>query len=76
MIYTDSVHLVGDKLQELHAFAQLVGLKRQWFQDHPHHPHYDITTPRMLRKALSTNMVTTISAKQLLKLLRKKEREK
>lgn len=68
MIYTDGIHLVGDNLRELHAFAQSVGLKPQWFQYHPNHPHYDITTSRMLRKILSTNIVTIISTKQLLKL--------
>jgi len=66
MIYTDNVHLVGDNLQELHIFAQSVGLKRQWFQEHSHHPHYDITTSRMLRKILSKDIVVRISTKQLL----------
>lgn len=67
MIYTDSVHLVGDSTRELHAFARSVGLKRQWFQDHKHHPHYDITTARMLKKILNTGKTTTISSKSLLK---------
>jgi len=66
MIFTDNVHLTGDSLQELHIFAQSVGLKRQWFQEHPHHPHYDITTSRMLRKILSRDTVVRISTKQLL----------
>lgn len=42
MVYTDGIHLVADSLDELHAFAQKIGLKREWFQDHPKHPHYDI----------------------------------
>lgn len=66
MIYTDNVHLTGDSLRELHTFAQSVGLRREWFQDHPHHPHYDITTPRKLRKVLSRDTVVRISTKQLL----------
>ena len=73
MIYTDGVHLVGDTLQELHIFARSVGLKREWFQEHRRHPHYDITTSRKLRKILDTNMVTIISTKRL---LRKFDREK
>jgi len=69
MIYTDGVHLVVDGLEEeLHLFAQSVGLKRQWFQDHSHHPHYDITTSRMLRRILSRDTVVRVSTKQLLKL--------
>ncbi|GAH44695.1 unnamed protein product [marine sediment metagenome] len=68
MIYTDKVHLVGDTLQELHDFAKFIGLKREWFQDHPRHPHYDITTSRMLKKILAHKIIR-ISSKQLLKKL-------
>lgn len=42
MVYTDGIHLVADSLDELHEFADKIGLKREWFQDHPSHPHYDI----------------------------------
>lgn len=53
MIYTDNVgHMVADSLEELHDFAKELGLKREWFQDHPRHPHYDLTTQRMRNKAL------------------------
>jgi len=67
MIYTDGTHLVGDSLQELHRFARSVGLKKEWFQEHPRHPHYDITTPRKLRKILNTNRVTMVSKRQIAK---------
>lgn len=70
MIYTDGVHLIAGNLQELHIFAKSVGLKRQWFQERSHHPHYDITTSRMLRRILSRDMVVKVSIKQLLKLSR------
>ena len=41
-------HLVSDSLdpQELHRFAQMCGLKREWFQHDPrfpHRDHYDVT---------------------------------
>jgi len=73
MIHTDGVHLMGDNLQELHLFAISVGLKRQWFQDHPQHPHYDITTSRMLKRILSRSEVGfRMSTKQLLKLTGKR----
>ncbi len=35
-------HMVADTLDELHTFAAGIGLKREWFQDHPDHPHYDL----------------------------------
>jgi hypothetical protein len=41
MIYTDGVRLVANTLEELHAFALRLGLRREWFQDH-RHPHYDL----------------------------------
>lgn len=36
-------HLVADTLDELHTFADDLGLKRTWFQGHASYPHYDIT---------------------------------
>lgn len=42
MVYTDGVHLIADSVDELHTFAQKIGLKHSWFQNHPKHPHYDI----------------------------------
>lgn len=38
-------HLFTDQpdLTELHALAARIGLRRAWFQDHPRHPHYDVT---------------------------------
>jgi len=70
MIYTDGIHLMGDSSKELHDFAKLMGLKREWFQDHPYHPHYDITTSRKLRKILAQDQVVRISSKQLLKKIK------
>ena len=36
-------HLWADSLDELHAFARRIGLKRDWFQNRPNFPHYDVT---------------------------------
>ncbi|MEJ7730498.1 MAG: DUF4031 domain-containing protein [Polyangiaceae bacterium] len=39
-----SCHLTTDgDLEELHAFAARIGMRRAWFQDHPTAPHYDLT---------------------------------
>lgn len=35
----------GD-LEELHALAARIGLKRSWFQAHASTPHYDLTPSR------------------------------
>lgn len=42
MIFTDGTHLISTCLDELHTFAKKIGLKRQWFQQHDKHPHYDL----------------------------------
>jgi len=70
MIYTDGTHLIGDSLEELHEFAQGVGLKREWFQDHPRHPHYDLTTLRMARKVVKAG-AELVSPKNLMKIYRR-----
>lgn len=41
-----SCHMYADTLDELHAMALRVGLKRSWFQNSPTLPHYDLTEGR------------------------------
>ncbi|WP_084530736.1 DUF4031 domain-containing protein [Burkholderia sp. WSM2232] len=36
-------HLVADSLDELHRFADSLGLKRGWFEAQASLPHYDVT---------------------------------
>ena len=70
MIYTDHMgHLVSDtSLDELHAFANRLGLRRQWFQGLPEHrhPHYDLTTPKARSRALNAGAVL-VDPRQLLR---------
>lgn len=51
-------HLVADSLDELHAFAARIGLRRSWFQNHASFPHYDITTD-VRERALRTGAVAS-----------------
>jgi hypothetical protein len=37
---SDDLSVVG--LEELHRFAVSIGLRREWFQNHHNHPHYDL----------------------------------
>ena len=70
MIYTDGVHLVTDSLpDELHGFAESLGLKREWYQGESRYPHYDLTTPRMVKKALFYG-AKKVTSKELVKILK------
>jgi hypothetical protein len=42
-------HLTADTLEELHAFAAKLGMKREWFQDKVDRPHYDLTPGKRLQ---------------------------
>ena len=44
-----SCHMYADTLDELHALAKSIGLKRAWFQDKDKLPHYDLVATK--RKA-------------------------
>jgi hypothetical protein len=43
----ESCHMTTDgDMEELHRFAEQIGMRRSWFQDHPILPHYDLTPSR------------------------------
>lgn len=45
-----SCHLTADTIEELHAFAARIGLRRGWAQVEGHLvPHYDLTPARRVR---------------------------
>jgi hypothetical protein len=70
MVLTDGKHLVATDLDELHGFAKKIGLKRKWFQEHPVHPHYDLTTPKKFLQALGAGakMCTSKSLVRTMKM--------
>ena len=64
-------HLVADSLDELHAFAARIGLRRTWFQDRASYPHYDVTTDvrerALLAGALASRKREVLGAARKLK---------
>lgn len=53
--WNKSCHLFADSLEELHAFAESIGMKREWFQN-TKLPHYDLTEARR-KKAVAKGAV-------------------
>lgn len=47
--YGHVTHLIADTEEELHRFAQELGLKRGWFQNDSRIPHYDLTHTKRIQ---------------------------
>jgi len=56
-----SAHLTADTLEELHAMAERIGLRRAWFQGR-RVPHYDLTPTR--REAALAEGAVFVPAKE------------
>ena len=64
-------HLVADTDEELHAFAERMGMRRAWFQDRPgrpHHAHYDL--PERARAEAVANGAVEVTWRELGRILR------
>jgi Protein of unknown function (DUF4031) len=47
--YTEFCHLLADTRDELHAFADQLGIPRRFFQDHAWRWHHDLPAPLRAR---------------------------
>ena len=69
--YTHWCHMFADTRQELHDFADQLGLLPRWFQDHPVRWHYDLTPGRRAQAVrMGAREVTFRDAAALLYLRR------
>lgn len=66
-------HMLADTLEELHAMADKLGLKREWFQNHGT-PHYDICMSRRV-DAIGYGCIPA-SRSKIVELIRKYRKEK
>jgi hypothetical protein len=67
-------HMVSDtSIEELHGFARVLGLRREWFQNKGNDkfwiPHYDLTTPNSRLRAKSAG-ATEVDPLEITKILR------
>ncbi len=64
-------HMISDDgLESLHRFAYQLGIPRFAFQDHPRHPHYDLS-PERRAQAVALGAVE-VSTRKLAEILSKK----
>ena len=63
-------HLLADSLDELHAMAKVIGMRREWFQiSRTGVPHYDI--PLFRRSMAIENGAVEISRRDVVGLLKR-----
>lgn len=65
-------HMLSDTIEELHAMADKIGIKRKWFQVNGSTPHYDICQSK--RQLAITEGAIEISRKETVALIRKLRR--
>ena len=65
-----------DDLTELHEMAHKIGVKREWFQNNPDHPHYDLQrSKRELAARNGAKPSTTVEWVMLVREQRKRRAE-
>lgn len=71
MIYSDGSRLITDQaeLEELHKFAESVGLSRRWFRDKPGEPSYDIFSGSV-REMVKAKGARFVIAQEIIQILR------
>ena len=63
-----SCHMFADDVDELHAFAAEIGLRREWFQDDARLPHYDLHPAR--RVVAVANGAVQVTRRELAERMR------
>jgi hypothetical protein len=66
-------HLVADSIEELHAMADRIGLRRAWFQPKSH-PHYDVS--RQKRALALRHGAIEVDRKGLVEVLQRTRTQK
>ena len=64
-------HMFADTIDELHEMAQIIGMKKEWYQSKST-PHYDVSLSRK-RLALQVGAIE-IDARKVVEIIRKYRR--
>lgn len=66
-------HMVADDLDELHAMAEAIGVRRKWFEVKSSVPHYDICKSK---RALAVRLgAYEITSRELVKRFRPRRKK-
>lgn len=66
-------HMLADTESELHAMAQAIGLKREWFQAHGT-KHYDVCQAK--RKLAVARGAVQVGRRELVSIIRRQRQER
>lgn len=66
-------HMIADTVEELHAMAATIGLRREWFQPRSS-PHYDIS--EMKRRLAIRCGAVAVDRRQLVAIIRRLRAER
>lgn len=61
-------HMIADTLEELHAMAEAIGMRRAWFQPKSF-PHYDVSLTR--RRLAVARGAVEVDRRQLVEIMRR-----
>lgn len=70
--WTRSCHMFADTVEELHTMAEAIGMRRAWFQNKPHLPHYDLVESR--RKRALQFGAREVSLKEMVEFMQARRR--
>jgi len=72
-IITDGLHLMttARDINSLHKFARQINLKKEWYQDHPKHPHYYLTSDYSTVRAIRAGAML-VSTRDMIRMAKGK----
>lgn len=72
MVYSDGIHMIASTIEELHEFANKIGLHKCYYRNprKKRHPHYDIMSEKVRLKVFE-NGAQSVTDRTIVKLCKK-----